>query len=111
MDEEHESEKSEFKTKRFKELGFYPQKEIPANRLLPVMGLLLMQFLLYLLLCHWNFSLPKLEPKQYADQLDNESSAMLADIKNNLAKTVALRDFKPGVTLVLQKLSQWVLSL
>lgn len=36
MDEQIELEKSEFKTKRFKELGFHPQKEIPANRLLPV---------------------------------------------------------------------------
>lgn len=36
MDEQIELEKSEFKAKRFKELGFYPQKEIPANRLLPV---------------------------------------------------------------------------
>lgn len=36
MDEQIELEKSEFKAKRFKELGFHPQKEIPANRLLPV---------------------------------------------------------------------------
>lgn len=36
MDEDYDLERSEFKAKRFKELGFHPQKEIPANRLLPV---------------------------------------------------------------------------
>lgn len=37
MDEQFEQdEKAEYKAKRFKELGFHPQKEIPVNKLLPV---------------------------------------------------------------------------
>lgn len=31
---------------------------------------------------------------------------MLNSIKNHLAKAVAVRDFKPGVMMILQKLSQ-----
>ncbi|KAJ6635616.1 Proteasome activator complex subunit 4, partial [Pseudolycoriella hygida] len=77
--EQIELEKHEFKTKRFKALGFHPQKEIPANRLLP-----------------------------YADQLDKESNEMLISIKNHLAKAVAQRDFRPGVTVVFQKLSNYI---
>lgn len=100
MDEQIELEKSEFKTKRFKELGFHPQKEIPANRLLPVVN-----FIFFDCLCNFHFPIATSIPLQYADQLDNESNEMLLSIKNHLAKTVALRDFKPGVTLVLQKLS------
>lgn len=52
MDEQIELEKSEFKTKRFKELGFHPQKEIPANRLLPVRN-----FLFFNRLCNFNHSI------------------------------------------------------
>lgn len=53
MDEQIELERSEFKTKRFKELGFHPQKEIPANKLLPVANLILLFFL-----CNFHLNFP-----------------------------------------------------
>lgn len=55
MDEQIELEKSEFKTKRFKELGFHPQKEIPANRLLPVRNLIFFDRL-----CNFNLFQPNI---------------------------------------------------
>lgn len=102
MEEQVEVEKSEFKAKRLKELGFVPQKEIPANRLLPVSGLLI--FFIHLEIVYAITIFPS--NWQYADKLDKESNEMLLSIKNNLAKCVALRDIKPGVTLMLHELSK-----
>jgi proteasome activator subunit 4 len=50
-------------------LGFNPQKESIYSRLLP-----------------------------YADALDAESNAVLAEIKENLARSVQLRDIKLGAS-------------
>lgn len=60
MDEQIELERSEFKAKRFKELGYHPQKEIPANRLLPVVNLIFFDCL-----CNFHFvQTPTFHPKK-----------------------------------------------
>lgn len=56
--------------------GFVPQKEIVYNGLLP-----------------------------YADRLDLEATALLAQIKANLARAVLLRELWPGVAFWTRKLS------
>uniref|UniRef100_A0A673BL13 Proteasome activator subunit 4b n=1 Tax=Sphaeramia orbicularis TaxID=375764 RepID=A0A673BL13_9TELE len=55
--------------------GFVPQKEIVYNRMLP-----------------------------YADRLDAEATELLADIKANLSRAVALRELWPGVAFWCRKL-------
>ena len=50
-------------------LGFKPQKEVPYNKILP-----------------------------YADKLDEESNAQLAEIKAQVARSVQLRDIKIGTS-------------
>lgn len=58
-------------------LGFYPQREIIYNSLLP-----------------------------YSDSLDQESIEMWKDIKVNLAKSVALREMRPGYVMWTGRLSK-----
>lgn len=52
---------------RIKALGFRPQKEILTNHILP-----------------------------YAEELDEESTKFLEQVKTNLAKAVMLREMKPA---------------
>ncbi|KAK7103315.1 proteasome activator complex subunit 4B-like [Littorina saxatilis] len=61
------------------ELGFKPQKELAYSRLLP-----------------------------YADALDEESNEVLAEIKENLAKSVQLRDIKIGTSHWAVQLSKYI---
>lgn len=55
---------------RFKKLGFTPQKEIVYNKVLP-----------------------------YSEELDYESRRLLVEIKGNLAKSVVLKEIKPGCAI------------
>lgn len=70
---------SEFKLARYKKLGFHPQKEIFCNKYLP-----------------------------YADQLDDESQKMLTELKEALAKAVALREMTPAVGIAISRLLVFV---
>lgn len=70
---------SKFQEARFKKLGFHPQKEIFCNRYLP-----------------------------YADQLDDESQKMLTELKEGLAKAVALREMTPAVGMAISRLLMFV---
>lgn len=70
---------SEFQQARFKKLGFVPQKEIFCNKYLP-----------------------------YADQLDDESQRMLTELKEGLAKAVALREMTPAVGMAISRLLVYV---
>ena len=68
-------EQETWKAKRTKTLGFKPQHE---------------QF--------HNFYLP------YADKLDEESALLLNYIKQELGKTIALREINPGAGIFVSKL-------
>lgn len=70
-----------FQRARLKKLGFLPQKEIYCNKYLP-----------------------------YADQLDDESQQMLTELKEGLAKAVALREMTPGVGMATSRLLVYVLN-
>lgn len=70
---------SEFQQARYKKLGFHPQKEIFCNKYLP-----------------------------YADQLDDESQKMLTELKEGLAKAVALREMTPAVGIAISRLLVFV---
>lgn len=70
---------SQFQQERYKKLGFIPQKEIFCNKYLP-----------------------------YADQLDDESQKMLTQLKEGLAKAVALREMTPAVGLAISRLLVFV---
>lgn len=61
--------------KRTERLGFRPQSEIFCNKLLP-----------------------------YADVLDDESQAFLIEVKDGLAKAVAMREIKPTVGVYMNRL-------
>lgn len=74
MDTE-QSEKESYKKERMKILGFYPQQEIHCNRYLP-----------------------------YSDNLDDESQKYLTDIKENLARAIAMRELDPGIREYTMKL-------
>lgn len=63
------------RNERIEKLGFRPQKELFCNKFLP-----------------------------YADRLDDESQAMLENIKNNLGKAVAMREITPGVSIYVSRL-------
>lgn len=76
------SKLSEFQRARYKKLGFVPQKEIYCNKYLP-----------------------------YADQLDDESQKMLTELKEGLAKAVALREMTPGVGMATSRLLVFVISI
>lgn len=71
-----------FQRTRFKKLGFVPQKEIYCNKYLP-----------------------------YAEQLDDESQKMLTELKEGLAKAVALREMTPGVGMATSRLLVYVASI
>lgn len=71
MDDDNKEEK------RYKKLGFKPQKEIIYNRFLP-----------------------------YADKLDDESLKLYTDIKTNLVKSVMLREMRPGCILWASRLNK-----
>lgn len=60
-------------------LGFVPQKELAYSRLLP-----------------------------YADDLDEESNEVLAEIKENLARSVQLRDIKIGTSHWAVQLTKYI---
>lgn len=62
---------------RIKKLGFIPQKENVYNKLLP-----------------------------YAKELDEESSKLFCDIKENLAKSVLAREMRPGCALWTSRLNK-----
>ena len=62
---------------REKVLGFKPQKEISSNRLLP-----------------------------YSEELDTESCLLFATIKTNLAKTICLRELRPGFVIWTSRLNK-----
>lgn len=64
-----------FQQLRYKKLGFHPQKEIFCNKYLP-----------------------------YADQLDDESQQMLMQLKEALARAVALREMTPAVGIAMSRL-------
>lgn len=70
---------SAFQQARFKKLGFHPQKEIFCNKYLP-----------------------------YADRLDDESQKMLTELKEGLAKAVALREMTPAVGMAISRLLVFV---
>lgn len=72
---------TEFQRVRYKKLGFVPQKEIYCNKYLP-----------------------------YADQLDDESQKMLTEMKEGLAKAVALREMTPGVGMATSRLLVFVIK-
>lgn len=74
-DDAMEDWRESYRNERYRRLGFHPQKEVYANHYLP-----------------------------YAEHLDDESQLMLADIKNNLARSVALRELKPSVGFFVNKL-------
>lgn len=67
--------------KRYKMLGFKPQREIIYNKLLP-----------------------------YADQLDRESLQLYTDIKTNLTRSILLREIRPGCVLWTSRLNKYVFS-
>lgn len=69
----------QFKQSRYKRLGFHPQKEIFCNKYLP-----------------------------YADQLDDESQLALVQLKEFLAKAVALREMTPSVSLAMARLLTYI---
>lgn len=70
---------TEFQQARYKKLGFHPQKEIFCNKYLP-----------------------------YADQLDDESQKMLTELKEGLAKAVALREMTPALGIAISRLLVFV---
>lgn len=72
---------TEFQKARYKKLGFIPQKEIFCNKYLP-----------------------------YADQLDDESQKMLTQLKEAIAKAVALREMTPAVGIAVSRLLVYVFS-
>lgn len=74
-----EPSKEHFKQSRFKRLGFHPQKEIYCNKYLP-----------------------------YADQLDDESQLALTQLKEFLAKSVALREITPSVSEAMARLLMYI---
>lgn len=71
--------KEQLKQSRFKRLGFHPQKEIFCNKYLP-----------------------------YADQLDDESQIALIQLKEFLAKAVALREITPSVSVAMARLLMYI---
>lgn len=66
MDEE-DLDKHSTSQERIKRLGFKPQKELVYNNILP-----------------------------YADELDDESSRLFAEIKTYLGKNVLIKEMRPG---------------
>lgn len=60
---------------RYKKLGFHPQKEIYCNKYLP-----------------------------YADDLDDESQRMLADVKVLLASSISQREMTPTIVTAVSRL-------
>lgn len=60
---------------RFKKLGFKPQKENFCNKYLP-----------------------------YADEIDEESQRLLAELKEALARSVALREMTPSIGFAVSRL-------
>lgn len=68
-------DKESWKEKRTNQLGFRPQNELFHNSYLP-----------------------------YADKLDKESAQQLDYIKQELGKTLALREINPGFGIVVSKL-------
>lgn len=69
----------QFKQSRYKRLGFHPQKEIFCNKYLP-----------------------------YADHLDDESQLALEQLKEYLAKAVALREMTPSVSTAMARLLMYI---
>nr|XP_029734187.1 proteasome activator complex subunit 4B isoform X2 [Aedes albopictus] len=67
------------RNERIEKLGFRPQKELFCNKFLP-----------------------------YADRLDDESQAMLENIKNNLGKAAAMREITPGVSIYVSRLMKYI---
>lgn len=70
-----ESEKESWKERRTKELGYMPQHELFHNFYLP-----------------------------YAENLDEESAKVLNHIKQELGKTLAMREINPGAGIFVTKL-------
>ena len=68
--EELEEEFNRRRDERAAILGFYPQKEIIYNSILP-----------------------------YADQLDEESAKLWNEIKTNLGRAIALHELRPGYVM------------
>ncbi|XP_071784078.1 proteasome activator complex subunit 4-like [Asterias amurensis] len=64
---------------RTRQLGFKPQKEIVYNKLLP-----------------------------YAEDLDEESTKQLAEIKGNLGRAVRLRELRPGALYWTSRLNSYI---
>lgn len=62
-------------TIRHKKLGFVPQKENFCNKYLP-----------------------------YADELDDESQRLLAELKETMARAVALREMTPSIGYAMSRL-------
>ncbi|XP_055638685.1 proteasome activator complex subunit 4-like [Toxorhynchites rutilus septentrionalis] len=67
------------RNERIDKLGFRPQKELFCNKFLP-----------------------------YADKLDDESQAILDNIKNNLGKAAAMREITPGVSIYVSRLMKYI---
>ncbi|XP_054263116.1 proteasome activator complex subunit 4-like [Macrosteles quadrilineatus] len=74
-----EETNEEYNLARTRILGFRPQKENSFNKLLP-----------------------------YAEDLDHESQEMLTDIKCQLAKSVLLKELKPGCTVWCLRLQKYI---
>lgn len=73
-----EHDQETWKQKRTKELGFKPQHELFHNFYLP-----------------------------YADKLDEESSELLKYIKQELGRSLALREINPGTGIFVTKLMRF----
>lgn len=73
-----EKEQEDYSNKRFKKLGFKPQKEVIYNKLLP-----------------------------YSEKLDDDSVNMLKDIKGHLGKLIVLREMRPGCGIWVVKLQRY----
>ena len=68
-----------YRKERAVQLGFYPQKEVVYNRLLP-----------------------------YSADIDAESTAWFRDIKANLGRALAVRELRPGLVVWISRLNKYL---
>ena len=68
-----------YRKERAVQLGFYPQKEVVYNRLLP-----------------------------YSADIDAESTLWFQDIKANLGKALAVRELRPGLVVWISRLNKYL---
>ena len=68
-----------YRKERAVQLGFYPQKEVVYNRLLP-----------------------------YSADIDAESTLWFQDIKANLGRALAVRELRPGLVVWISRLNKYL---